>query len=182
MSLITKPKTYIDNDPIVYSDLNANWDALYNLVNGNLDNSNISSSAAIDPLKISGGAVTLTGAQTVSGQKTLIKPIVNVVQNVTNDTFATNMTLDMSQSNYHSITLAGGTTLAISNISVGQAFVVRLAQDATGSRTIVWFATIKWPNGTVPTLSTAANAVDSFGFICTATGQYDGFIIGQALA
>lgn len=75
MGLITKQHTFTDDDPIVYTDLNANWDALYNLVNGNLDNSNIASGAAIDPLKISGGAVTLTTAQIIAGQKTIINPL-----------------------------------------------------------------------------------------------------------
>jgi len=78
MGLITKPKTYADNDPIIYSDLNDNWDTLYNLLNGNIDNANIAAGADIDPLKIAGGATTLTTAQTLSGQKTIINPLLQL--------------------------------------------------------------------------------------------------------
>lgn len=181
MALISKSKTYADNDSIIYSDLNANWDALYNLVNGNIDNANINASAAIDPTKISGTSVTLTGVQTIAGQKTLVKPILNAVQTITADTDGTTITFDMTTSNFHVVTLGGNRTLAVSNVSVGQAFIVRLVQDATGGRTVTWFGTIKWPYGITPTLTTTAAKADVFGFICTSTGNYDGFIVGQSL-
>lgn len=51
----------------------------------------------------------------------------------------------------------------------------------TGSRTVTWFNTIKWTDGTTPTLSTGANKIDSFGFICKSAGNYQGYIIGQNL-
>lgn len=179
MGFITKPKTYNDNDPILYSDLNANWDTLYNLVNGNIDNSNIASGAAIDPLKISGGAVTLNSVQTIAGQKTLIKPILNGVQNVTNDTWGATVNLDMSQSNVHLITLAGNTILAVQNVSPGQFFQVELVQDSTGSRLVTWFAGITWVGGNVtPTLTTIAGKKDTFVFRCTGPNTYDGYIAG----
>lgn len=182
MALVTKTKTYADNDPIVYSDLNANWDTLYNLVNGNLDNSNIASSAAIDSTKISGGAVTLTTVQTVPGQKTFIKPILNAIQNLVADAFASTITFDMSQSNLHSpAALTGNPVLAVSNVSTGQAFVVILQQDATGGRTVTWWANIKWVGGSPPVLSTGANLYDIFAFIYDGTNYY-GSIVGQSYA
>lgn len=182
MSFITKQKTYVDNDPIIYSDLNANFDALYDLVNGNLDNSNIASGAAIDPTKISGGAVTLTTAQTVSGQKTFIKPIVNAIQNLIADAFASTITFDMSQSNLHKPDpLTGNVTLAVSNVDKGQAFVVILQQDGTGGRTVTWWNNIKWVTGAPPVLSTAANAADIFQFIFDGTTYY-GSIVGLSYA
>lgn len=182
MGVITKQHTFIDDDPIIYSDLNANWDALYNLVNGNIDNSNISPSAAIDPTKVSGGAVTLTTPQTIAGQKTMIKPILNAVQNLIEDAYASTITYDMSQSNLHGPTiLTGNPVLAVSNVSAGQAFVVILQQDATGGRTVTWWSNIKWVTGTPPVLSTAANVYDIFSFIYDGTNYY-GSIVGQAYA
>lgn len=80
---------------------------------------------------------------------------------------------------------AGNITLAVSSPRAGQCFIVRIKQDGTGSRTVTWFGGISWPNNTVPTLSTAGNHWDSFGFETTSstTGKvtFDGFVIGQNL-
>lgn len=47
MGLITKPKSWIDNENVIFSDLNSDFDTLYNEFNGNIDNSNIKPGAAI---------------------------------------------------------------------------------------------------------------------------------------
>jgi hypothetical protein len=44
---------------------------------------------------------------------------------------------------------------------------------------VTWFATIRWAAGTVPTLTTTASKADTFTFITTGSGTYDGFISGQ---
>jgi len=91
-------------------------------------------------------------------------------------------TLDLSAGNEHRITMpAGNITIAISNETDGQKFIVSILQDGTGSRTVTWFSTIKWAEGTTPTLTTTANKRDTFGFIVTGTDTYDGFIVGQNL-
>ena len=38
--------------------------------------------------------------------------------------------------------------------------LLRLIQDGAGSHTVTWPATVKWPGGTAPTLTTAAGGVD----------------------
>jgi hypothetical protein len=91
------------------------------------------------------------------------------------------ITFDMNVSNLHTVTLGGNRTLALSNVGVGQRFIIRLVQDGTGSRTVTWFSTIKWPSGIVPTLTTTGGKADVFGFICTSAGNYDGFVIGLKL-
>lgn len=90
-------------------------------------------------------------------------------------------TLDLSLSNVNHITMpAGNITVAISNGKLGQLFMVRILQDATGSRTVTWFSGIKWAGGVAPTLTTTASKADTFGFeITTAGSAYDGFVIGQ---
>ena len=70
MALITKPKTWIDNENVLYTDLNFEFDSIYNEFNGNIDNANIKSGAAIDPAKIANGAVDLSTTQTITGPKT----------------------------------------------------------------------------------------------------------------
>jgi len=89
-------------------------------------------------------------------------------------------TLDLSKGNIHKITMpAGNITIAVSNETVGQCFLVEITQDATGSRTVTWFSTIKWAGGSAPTLTTTGNKRDTFGFRVTDTDKYDGFIVGQ---
>lgn len=91
------------------------------------------------------------------------------------------ITFNLDQSNFHTVTLGGNRTLALSNPDVGQKFAIRLQQDSTGGRTVTWFSTIKWPDGVAPVLSTTGNKADLFGFVCTSGGQYDGFGIGYNL-
>lgn len=182
MGLITKTKTWVDNENVLYTDINADFDALYNEVNGNLDNNNIKTSAAIDITKISGTAVNLAAVQELTN-KTLTKPQVKgSYQAVTSDADAAVVTFDLSASNIHKTTLGGNRTLALTNVTVGQSFVIRLTQDVSGNRTVTWFSGIIWPNGVVPTLSTGAGKVDSFGFMCTGTNTFDGFVLGQNMA
>ncbi len=93
---------------------------------------------------------------------------------------AATATLNVSQSNIHSITMpAGNITIAISNETAGQCFLVEITQDGTGSRTVTWFTTIKWAGGSAPTLTTTASKRDTFGFRVTGEDTYDGFIVGQ---
>ena len=75
---------------------------------------------------------------------------------------------------------AGNITIALSNDTNSQIFLISITQDGTGGRTVTWFTTIKWQSGgTVPTLSTGANKRDTFIFVRTGTNTYDGFIAGQ---
>lgn len=94
------------------------------------------------------------------------------------------ITLNLNTDNKHLITLTNNATLALSNVSVGQCFAVRVKQDSTGGRTLTWFSGINWPSDSVPTVTPTANKYDWFGFICTAlgeygTGEFDGFLLGQ---
>ena len=90
-------------------------------------------------------------------------------------------TLALANANLHVIQMpAGNITIAISGASIGQVFIVEVIQDGVGSRLATWFTTIKWAEGGVPpTLTTTASKKDTFGFRCTAVGQYDGYVIGQ---
>lgn len=101
---------------------------------------------------------------------------------ITSDTDGSTITFNLSTSDWHTVTLGGNRTLAVSNPTVGQQFSIILVQDGSGSRTVTWFSTVKWPGGTVPTLSTAAGAIDVFTFKCVSSGNYYGFVIGQAMA
>lgn len=75
---------------------------------------------------------------------------------------ATAMAVDCSLSNVFTTTLTANVTTAptLSNPRNGQTINWFLTQDATGSRTMTWPTSFKWPGGTAGALSTAANARD----------------------
>lgn len=91
------------------------------------------------------------------------------------------VTFDLSIYKKHRVTLGGNRTLALSNVSSGDTFIIALEQDAIGGRTVTWFSGIRWSNGVAPTLATGANKADVFGFIQEASGSYFGFTVGDNL-
>ena len=91
---------------------------------------------------------------------------------VTGLTSASTITIDMSTTNNHSVTLAHNTTFAApSNQVAGQSGSIFITQDGTGSRTAAWNANFKWKGGTAPTLSTTAAAVDRIDYIIASSGN-----------
>jgi hypothetical protein len=75
------------------------------------------------------------------------------------------ITPDFAVANNFSVTLGGSRTLANpTNLTTGQSGVIRLAQDATGSRTLAYGSNWKFPGGTAPTLTTTASAVDVLAY------------------
>jgi len=76
------------------------------------------------------------------------------------------ITPDFADSNNFSITLGGNRTLANpSNITAGQAGSIFISQDGTGSRTLAWGSYWDFSNGTAPTLTTTASAVDRVDYV-----------------
>jgi hypothetical protein len=75
---------------------------------------------------------------------------------------ATAMTVNCNLSNVFTTTFTANVTVAptISNPHNGQTINWFITQDATGSRTMTWPASFKWPVGSSTALSTAANSVD----------------------
>ena len=85
---------------------------------------------------------------------------------VTALTDASTITVDFSSSNNYSVTLGGNRTLQNPiNRVAGQSGSIFITQDGTGSRTLAYDNVWHFPGGTVPTLSTAANAVDRLDYI-----------------
>lgn len=134
-----------------------------------------------------GASIILRGGDvSVGGNATEITGNTNINGGITNPaqtyspSAATTATLDLSRSNQHYITMpAGNITIALSNSTLYQNFLISITQDSTGSRTVTWFTTIRWTGGSPPTLTTTANKRDYFGLIRTGSGTYDGFVVGQ---
>jgi len=145
--------TFTPNTTAKASEVNQNFTNINSQINP--EHNTDGTHSIINPTSIKGGIVTLTDNSTIN--------------------------IDGNLGNVFQVTLGGNRTLTISNIGVGQRIILRLIQDGTGSRTITFFSTIKWADGTTPTLTTSPNKIDVFGFMCSSSGNFDGFIIGQNL-
>jgi len=85
---------------------------------------------------------------------------------------STAVTLALASGTVLSYTLTGNCTFTMPTATSGTSFIVRLIQDATGSRTAT-FTGVKWPGGTVPTITTTASTgVDIISFVCIASVWY----------
>ena len=145
-------------------------------------NENVAVTSTATEINNLSGVTGVTGTEKIvlDINPTITKPVLKgSTQTVTSNTDGATVTFNLSASNVHTVVLGGNRTLAISNGSTGQYFAIELIQDATGSRTVTWFTTIKWVGNTAPTLTTTANKKDSFMFRITGSNTYDGYIVGQ---
>jgi len=95
----------------------------------------------------------------------------NIVQATLSDGANIAWDLDTDQSSI--VTLAGNRTLDNpTNQKAGGTYALIVKQDATGGRTLAYGTVYKFPGGTAPTLSTAANAIDLLTFISDGTDMY----------
>ena len=88
---------------------------------------------------------------------------------------ATTTTVDWSLGNKATMTFGAGDigTFAFTNPANPANFVLKLVQDTTGGRVVTaWDTDIKWANGTIPTLSTGAGAIDIIAFFWDGTNYF----------
>ncbi len=94
--------------------------------------------------------------------------------------YASTITLDFRTANNFSTTLTGNVTFANpSNISAGQSGVIFITQDGTGSRTAAFGSYWDFSEGTAPTLSTGANAVDMIAWIARSSTKISAQFTGN---
>ncbi len=87
-----------------------------------------------------------------------------------------NIVFDVSRVQTRMVTLGGNRTLSVVGDVGVRSFVLVLAQDATGSRTVTWWSGIRWAGGTAPTLTATANKADVISFIRISPGVYFGMV------
>lgn len=87
-------------------------------------------------------------------------------------TYGSTVTPNLNTAKAFTLTATGNFTLANpTNQSNGATFVIRITQDATGSRTCTFGSAYKFAGGTPPLLSVAAGAVDTLS--CIVWGSND---------
>lgn len=77
-------------------------------------------------------------------------------------------TLNLSQGQVFSVTLAANTTFTFSNAPSGTdltSFTLILKNDATPGRTVSWPNSVRWPGDQVPPRTTTANRGDVWNFV-----------------
>ena len=90
------------------------------------------------------------------------------------------ITPDFAVANNFSVTLGGNRTLANpSNLTAGQSGVIVITQDGTGSRTLAYGSYFKFANGTAPTLTTTASAVDVLAYYVESSTRITARLIGD---
>lgn len=182
---VTGLQTALDNKQPVDGDLTAI--AALSGTNGLLRKTN-SNTWAIDTTAyaVDVDLVKLTGNQTIAG----VKEFSNVTKfTVTDESFATpliissGLTLNLALSNnfvvQHDASVA---LLTISNAPAARAFGFTLRLEFTGPFTLNWPASIRWQDGTPPSLTSISGKADVFSFYTTDGGTtYYGFLIGENL-
>jgi hypothetical protein len=88
-------------------------------------------------------------------------------------TDATNISWNLDDAQAATVTLAGNRTLDNpTNMKAGGTYIIRVLQDGTGGRTLLYGSAYKWAGGTPPTLSTGANDVDILTFYSDGTNMF----------
>ena len=94
--------------------------------------------------------------------------------------YASTITLDFKTGNNFTTTLTGNTTFANpTTLVAGQSGVIFIIQDGTGGRTAAFDPYWDFSDGTAPTLSTGADAVDMIAWIARSSTKISAQFVGN---
>ena len=125
------------------------------------------------------GAVDIAGTLTLSGGD--MDASDQNIANIKTATFvdehddgnsSTSDTIDWREGLKHKSTLTGNCTYTFTAPAGPCNLMFKVVQDGTGSRTVTWPNTVKWPASTAPTLTTTANGIDVIAFYYDGTNYY----------
>jgi len=92
--------------------------------------------------------------------------------NATTLTSGNSIAWDLSANQVARLVLSTNGTMADAANKVDGAVYILLVTQGTGSNTLAWNATYKWPGGTTPTLTTGSAKSDIFTFISNGTSLF----------
>jgi len=119
-----------------------------------------------------------TGILVFNNTPALTNPTVtNYVETAYTANTSTAITVALTNGTVQILTLTGNATITMPTAVAGKSFIIILAQDATGSRTVTW-STVSWPSATAPTITSTASKKDIYSFFSDGTSWY-GTTIGQ---
>ena len=85
---------------------------------------------------------------------------------------STAYTIDLANGTVQVLTLTGNCTYTFPTAVAGKSFILLQKQDGTGSRTVTWPSSVKWPGGTAPTITSTASKLDKYIFTSDGTNWY----------
>jgi len=92
--------------------------------------------------------------------------------NATTLTSGNSIAWDLSANQVARLVLSTNGTMSDASNKVDGAVYILLVTQGTGSNTLAWNATYKWPGGTAPTLTTGSAKSDIFTFISNGTSLF----------
>jgi hypothetical protein len=92
---------------------------------------------------------------------------------------STAYTINIENGTVQILTLTDNCTYTFPTPVAGKSFTLIQKQDATGSRTVTWPASVDWPSATAPTLTATANRADKFIFTAIDGSNWLGSVAGQ---
>jgi len=115
--------------------------------------------------------VTATGSATLTNKTIEAGTFTNgYTEEVATANTSTAYTIDLANGSVQILTLTGNCTFTFPTATAGKSFILLLLQDGTGSRTVTWPSSVKWPSSTAPTITATASKGDKYVF--TADGTY----------
>lgn len=135
-----------------------------NITTAKIADANVSADKLASTLDLSSKTVTLAA----TFAKTDAVQTYTSAQRVEIETLTDGATItpDFANTNNFTVTLGGNRTLANpTNLVAGQSGSIFVVQDGTGSRTLSWGSYWDFVDGTAPTLTTTAAAVDRVDYV-----------------
>jgi len=126
------------------------------------------------------GLATLTGTETLTNKTVEAGTFTNgYTEELVTANTTTAYTVNLANGSVQFLTLTGNCTYTFPTPAAGKSFTLVQKQDATGSRTVTWPASVKWPAGTAPTITATASKADKFVFTAIDSSSWLGSVAGQ---
>jgi hypothetical protein len=108
---------------------------------------------------------------TIPSNTTFLNPVItNYTESSYSQNSGTAVTLDLLYGTIQSLTLTGNCTVTMPAVGTGKSFTL-LLRTGTGGFSVTW-ATVRWPGGTAPTITSGATKLDKFIFVSDGVNWY----------
>jgi hypothetical protein len=126
------------------------------------------------------GLTTLTGSETLTNKTVEAGTFTNgYTEELVSASTSTAYTISLANGSVQYLTLTGNCTYTFPTPAAGKSLTLIQKQDGTGSRTVTWPASVKWPAGTAPTITSTASRADKFIFTAIDSSSWLGSVAGQ---